>query len=261
MAKIYAVANRKGGCSKTTTCGALASGLSRRGFKVLLVDIDPQGDSTNWCGFDASDRYTTYEVLMRKCSAKDAIITARHYDLMPADITLATIETELAMEQGREYRLKEALTEVENDYDFIIIDTPPQLGLLTIIAFATLNGGVIVPTDSSQFATKGMSELVDTLSNTRKYHNPDAKVVGVLITRFNPRYNAMKVMKKVTKDFAKYLDAPLYSHFIRQSVAVMESQMENVDIFDVKKQNAATADYEKFVEEFIEREGFEAPHE
>ena len=255
VGKIYAVANRKGGCSKTTTCGALASGIARLGCKVLLVDMDPQGDSTDWTGFDPSDANTTYEVLMGRCTPEEAIVERKYYDLMPADNSLASIEAELATTQGRELRLREALSDVIDKYDFIVIDTPPQLGLLTIIAFAAVTGGVIVPTDSGKFATKGMRELVETLDNTRKYHNPDARVVGILITRFNPRYNAMKVMKKVTAEFAKYLDAPLYETFIRQSVVIMESQMENVDIFDVKRSNAAVEDYRNFVNEFVDKEG------
>lgn len=254
MGKVYAVANRKGGCSKTTTCGALASGLSRLGSKVLVVDMDPQGNITDWAGFDASDADTSYEVIMRRTNIKDAIVHAKHYDLLPADKALSNAEAELSTAQGREYRLREALKEVVDDYDFILIDTPPQLGLLTIISFSAVTGGVIVTTDNGAFATKGMRDLADVLESTREYFNEDARVIGILMTRFNARLNAMKVMKEVTQRFGEFFDAPVYNTFIRQSVGVMEAQMDSVDIFDVQRINAAMTDYEKFVKEFLEKE-------
>lgn len=254
MGKIYAIANRKGGCSKTTTCGALASGISRLGSRVLVVDMDPQGNITDWASFDASEADTSYEVIMRRCKAKKAIIKAKHYDLLPADKALANVEAELSATQGREYRLKEALAGVVDDYDYIFIDTPPQLGLLTIISFSAVTGGVIVTTDNGAFATKGMRDLAEVLENTREYFNKDAKVIGILMTRFNARLNAMKVMKDVTKRFGEFFDAPVYNTFIRQSVGVMEAQMESVDIFDTPRINAAMKDYEAFVKEFVLKE-------
>lgn len=254
MGKIYAVANRKGGCSKTTTCGALASACKRFGYKVLVVDVDPQGNITQWCGFDASDSNTTYEVVMQRCSAKEAIVDVGRYDLLPADSTLSRAESELMNTQGREFRLKEALDEIKDEYDIIIIDTPPNLGFLTIASFVAADGGVIVTSDTSLFATYGMGELSKTLSDTAKYGNPNARVIGILLTRFNPRLNAMKTMRDVTGRFSDFFDAPVYETFIRQSVGVMEAQMESKDLFDLPKLNVAINDYVDFAREFLIKE-------
>lgn len=261
MGRIYAIANRKGGCSKTTTCGALASACNRFGFKVLVVDIDPQGNITQWAGFDASDSNTSYEVVMNKCKISDAIVETKNYDLLPADSTLSRAESELMNTQGREFRLKEALDEVKDTYDLIIIDTPPNLGFLTIAAFVAADSGVIVTSDTSLFATKGMQDLADTLEDTAKYGNPNAKVIGILLTRFNPRLKAMKTMREVTDRFGEYFDAPVYETFIRQSVGVMEAQMESRDIFDMPKLNPATIDYVNFAKEFLQKEGLAEPTE
>jgi chromosome partitioning protein len=257
MAKIYAIANRKGGCSKTTTCGALASASQRMGLRTLVVDADPQGNITQWSGFDASDTYTTYEVMSLKCKTKDAIVKRPHYDLLPADKQLNNIEADLQNTQGREYRLKEALEEVADDYDVVYIDTPPNLGFLTINSFVAANSGVIVTSDTSVFATKGMADLAEILKGTEKYSNPDAKVIGILLTKFNPRLNAMKTMREVTNKFGEYFDAPIYSTFIRQSVGVMEAQMESTDLFDLPQKNVAASDYAAFAKEFLESQGFE----
>lgn len=255
MGKIYAIANRKGGCSKTTTCGALASACSRYGFKVLVVDVDPQGNITQWNGFDASESNTTYEVVMEKCSIKEAIVKCEHYDLLPADSTLSRAESELMNTQGREFRLKEALSEVRDSYDIIVIDTPPNLGFLTIASFIAADSGVLVTSDTSVFATKGMQELADTLKATAKYGNPNARVIGILLTRFSPRMKAMRTMYEVTQRFAEYFDAPIYETRIRQSVGVMEAQMMSTDIFDMPRLNPAAQDYANFAKEFLKREG------
>lgn len=255
MGKIYAIANRKGGCSKTTTCGALASACSRFGFKVLVVDVDPQGNITQWAGFDASESNTTYEVVMKRCDITEAIVERKYYDLLPADSTLSRAESELMNTQGREFRLKEALDKVKDDYDLVIIDTPPNLGFLTIASFVAADSGVIVTTDTSVFATKGMQELADTLEDTARYGNPNARVIGILLTRFNPRLKAMKTMREVTERFGEYFDAPVYDTFIRQSVGVMEAQMESLDIFDLPRLNAAATDYAAFAKEFLKKEG------
>lgn len=263
MGKIYAIANRKGGVGKTVTSCAISSGIPRLvpEYKTLLVDFDAQGNATQWCGFDASDSNTAYEVIMQKCSARDAIVNAGRYDLLPADSTLVRAESELVNIQGREFRLKEALEEVKDDYDFIFIDTPPNLGFLTIAAFVAADGGVIVPSDTSMFATKGMGDLANTLKDTARYGNPNAKVIGILLTRFNPRLKAMKTMREVTERFSEYFDAPIYDTFIRQSVGVMEAQMESKDLFDLPKLNVAMSDYAEFAREFLVREGMAEPIE
>lgn len=249
--RTVAVANRKGGCCKTTTVGALASGLTQQGYKVLAVDMDPQGNLTDWAGFDTEDKDTVYEVVMQRSPVNETIVHLDRYDLLPADAALANVEAELANVQGREYRLREALEPIASEYDFIVIDTPPNLGLLTIQSFAAAADGVVVTTDAGSFATKGMRDLAESLSMTRKYINPNARVIGILLTKFNPRWNTMKTMKEVTEKFSEYFDAPLYQTFIRQSVGVMTAQLESIDIYDMDKNIGAVSDYQSFVKEFI----------
>ena len=229
MGKTYSVANRKGGCSKTTTVGALASGLNELGCKVLVIDMDPQGNISDWAGFNTDGQNTTYEVITNRCEASEAIYETKHYDLMPADNDLFASETELA----------NAIDRYEH---------------MSINAFVASDGGIIVTTDTGAFSTKGMNDLAETLAMVSKKLNPQAKVIGILLTRFNPRFNAMKVMREVTEKFSAYFEAPVYDTFIRQSVAVMECQMESVDLFDAPKQSAAIADYRAFVAEFLHNE-------
>lgn len=254
MGKTYSVANRKGGCSKTTTVGALASGLNELGCKVLVVDMDPQGNISDWAGFNTDGQNTTYEVITNRCEASEAIYETKHYDLMPADNDLFASETELANAIDRYEHMRDALKSVKDDYNFILIDTPPNLSTLSINAFVASDGGIIVTTDTGAFSTKGMNDLAETLAMVSKKLNPQAKVIGILLTRFNPRFNAMKVMREVTEKFSAYFEAPVYDTFIRQSVAVMECQMESVDLFDAPKQSAAIADYRAFVAEFLHNE-------
>jgi chromosome partitioning protein len=192
---------------------------------------------------------------MQKCDIRDAIIQTDRYDLLPSDATLSRAESELMNNQGREFRLKEALDTVKDDYDLIFIDTPPNLGYLTISTFVAADGGVIITSDTSVFATKGMGELARTLNDTAKYGNPNAKVIGILLTRFNPRLKAMKTMREVTAKFSEYFDAPVYDTFIRQSVGIMEAQMESKDLFNLPRLNVAVEDYKEFAKEFLIKEG------
>ena len=254
MAKIFAIANRKGGVAKTTTTGALSSGLSRMGYKVLAVDTDPQGNLTKWNGISTEDDNATtiYEVLKGKEPLRNAVVHGKNYDVIPADIYLSNAESELLTITGNELILKKALSSVADEYDFIIIDTPPHLGALTKNAFAAANAGVLVTTDNSRFALEGIGELARTIEAIREFFNPDASVVGILLCKFNIRSNYMRASEEASAAFADYFDAHLFDAHIRQSVAIMECQNECVDLFDITRKNAAIDDYREFVHEFHE---------
>lgn len=259
MGKIYVIANRKGGCAKTTTTGAMASGLTRAGYKVLVIDMDPQGNISDWANVDTEGKYTIYEVLKQEATAEEAIVHAKWYDIIPADDLLTSIESEIAGVPGKEARLKEMLEPVKDNYDFIIIDTPPALGYLTIASFTATDGGVIITSDTSSFATKGMSKLVETLNSVKKYFNPEAKVIGILMTRVNPQTRAFKTMAEITAEFGKLFDAQGYDTFIRQTVLVMQSQMAAMDLFENIRACPAKEDYANFLCEFLEKEGYPKP--
>ena len=258
MGKIYVVANRKGGCSKTTTVGALASALHKGGYRVLVVDMDPQGNISDWAKVNTDDRNTLYEVLSRKATMAEAIVETPYYDIAPADSALTLIETDLITTAGKELRLREALKTVKENYDFIIVDTPPNLGFLTTCAFVAADGGIIVTSDASSFASKGMGDLVRQLNEVKEYFNPNARITGILLTRVNPQTNVFQTIKELTRQFGEYIDAPIYSTYIRQTTVVMNAQMTATDLYEMPKVNAAANDYKKFTNEFLEREGYDA---
>jgi len=256
-AKVYAVANRKGGVGKTTTVGALASGLGRRGQKVLVVDCDPQGDSTDWAGIEVTpDMLTLGDVLKNDIMfndnvIKESIIESTYFDIIPSGPNMFSIEKEIDHEEDRTIRLKERMYDILEDYDVIVMDTPPALSIMTLNAFIAANSGIILVTDAGSFATKGMSELADEIHRLhRRYAN--VKVIGILVTQFMKRSNFMKRMHDVTEEFAGYFeDAVLYETTIRQSVGVMECQGESVDLFDAQKEFSAKIDYDLWVDEFF----------
>lgn len=259
MAKVYTIANKKGGCAKTTTAGALSSGLARYGYKVLAIDCDPQGNLTNWNRVYNTDGIaTTYDVIISKCDAEDAIIEGEYYDLIPSDEMLANAESALTNKPGAISTLGKRIESVKDDYDFIILDTPPNPGFLTLNAYCA-SDGVIVTSDASAFATQGMGSMVDTLNEVKEFFNPDVRFVGVLLCRVNMRTLVYKTMNKLTDDFAKIVGASIYDTKIRQSVVIMDCQMRGVDIFDERRRNPVAEDYQGFAAEFLEKEGYPKP--
>ena len=249
MAKIIAISNQKGGVAKTTTSTCLATGLKQRGYKVLAVDMDPQGNLSDSIGANNRDKDTVYELLNGSAKASDAIQSYDVFDIIPANIMLAGSEQELS-QIGKEQRLKERLEEVEHKYDYIIIDTPPTLGILTINAF-TAADEVIIPTTAGIFAATGIFQLFDTINNVKKYCNSKVKVSGILFTKFNDRSNNNKDMKDLTEQIASHMDAKIFKTFIRTSVAIEESQARKVDIFTYKKNSTVAIDYNNFIDEYL----------
>lgn len=249
MAKVIAIANQKGGVAKTTTSAAMAAGLKNRGYRVLAVDADPQGNLSDSCGADNEQKETIYELLKGETSADKAIQQLDVFDIIPANIMLAGAEQELS-QIGKEQRLKERLNPIMDKYDYIIIDTPPALGILTINAF-TVADEVIIPTTAGIFAATGITQLYDTIQNVRKYCNEKVKIAGILLTKFNPRSNNNKDMKDLTEQLADYMEAPMYKTFIRISVVVEEAQARKVDLFTYKNNSTVGEDYNAFIDEFL----------
>lgn len=248
--KIIAIANQKGGVAKTTTAAAFASGLKLRGYSVLAIDLDPQGNLSDSSTADNNSKPTIYDVLKGDKSASEAIQHLDIYDIIPANILLSGAEQEIS-QIGKEQRLKEALETVKGNYDFIIVDTPPALGLLTINAF-TAAQEVLIPTTAGIFAASGITQLYDTIRNVKKYCNPNVEIIGVLLTKYNPRTNNSKDMKNLTEKLAEYINAPLYQTYIRQSVIVEEAQTRKVDLFSYRKDSTVVQDYDSFINEYLE---------
>ena len=246
---IIAVSNQKGGVGKTTTAQALTAGLAEKGFKVLGIDLDPQGNFSTACGAENYNVQTVYEV-MKGHNIREAIQNMKGgYDVVPANIMLAGAEQELS-QTGKEHRLKEAVVPVTGDYDFIVIDTPPSLGVLTVNAF-TCASDILIPTTAGIFATAGISQLNETVTSVQKYCNPGIKIRGILFTRFNPRANISRQIKELAEQLSEYISAPIYNTYIRSAVAVEEAQANQTDIFDYAGKSTVADDYRTFIEEFL----------
>ena len=171
------------------------------------------------------------------------------YDVVPANIMLAGAEQELS-QTGKEHRLKEAVAPIAGNYDFIVIDTPPSLGVLTVNAF-TCATDILIPTTAGIFATAGISQLNETVASVQRYCNPGVKIRGILFTRFNPRANISRQMKELAEQLGEYISAPIYKTYIRSAVVVEEAQANRQDIFDYADKSTVSEDYRAFIEEFL----------
>lgn len=244
-----AIANQKGGVAKTTTTHALAAGLAEKGFKVLAVDLDPQGNLSSACGAECFNVLTVYELLKDGVSPEESIQHIGGYDIISSNIMLAGAEQELT-QTGKEHRLKESLASIVGMYDYILVDTPPSLGILTVNAF-TFASDILIPTTAGIFATAGIKQLSDTVKNVQKYCNPEVQIMGILFTRYNPRANISREIRELTEQIGKYISAPIYKTYIRSAVAVEEAQAQKEDIFSYADKSTVAEDYRAFIEEML----------
>ena len=248
--KTVSVINQKGGVGKSTTAEMLISGLSLKGFKVLAIDLDAQGNLSYSLASD-SNSPTILEVLTEEISAKDAIKHARA-DIISSNKALAGADAFIA-DTGKEYRLKEALEKIEKEYDFCIIDTPPALGILTINAL-TASGSVIIPAQADIYSLQGIENLEETIKAVKKYCNPNLKIEGILLTRYNPRTILSREVSEMAEKLAEKLEAKLFKAKIRDAVAVKEAQISQESLFKYAPKSNVTQDYESFINEFLGKE-------
>lgn len=250
MKNAIAISNQKGGVGKTTTAAALADGLRARGFSVLCVDMDPQGDLSFSMGAEVQDgEPSIYEALLGKAKAADLIRQTAQGDVIPSGISLAGAEVELSM-TGREYKLKKALEPIAGAYDWIVIDTPPSLGILTTNAY-TAAGRLIIPMQSDIFSINGMLQLYGVVKTVREYCNPELEISGLLLTRHNDRANVRKGLRESIAETAEQMGTRLFEAAIRDNVAVVESQAAQQPLKGYAPKAKATVDYESFVDEFL----------
>lgn len=248
--KTVSVINQKGGVGKSTTAEMLVSDLSLKGFKVLAVDLDAQGNLSYSLASD-SNSPTILEVLTEEITAKEAIKHARE-DIISSNKALAGADAFIA-DTGKEYRLKEALEKIEKDYDFCIIDTPPALGILTINAL-TASDSVIIPAQADIYSLQGIENLEETIKAVKKYCNPNLEIEGILLTRYNPRTILSREVSEMAEKLAKKLETKLFKAKIRDAVAVKEAQISQESLFKYAPKSNVTQDYESFINEFLGKE-------
>ena len=253
MGKIIAVTNQKGGVGKTTSCVNLAAYVANAGNKVLLIDVDPQGNGCSSVGVEVEkDKNTVYEVLLGECSAKDAIYPSvmKGLDVMPSNGDLSGAEVDLVYMDNREKLLKDALNQVKDAYDYIFIDCPPSLGLLTVNALTTTDT-IIIPIQCEYFALVGLSQLMNTVRLIKKHLNPEIEIEGILLTMKDNRSN---LVAQVSEEIKKYFETKVYETYIPRNIRLAEapSHGKPIVLYDNKSKGALA--YKALCEEFLARQ-------
>ena len=251
MKEIITVINQKGGVGKSTTAAALGAGLTLKGYRVLHIDLDAQGNLTFCMGAGAA-ALSSLEVLTGTATAQDAIKITAQGDIIPASPALAGADA-LITTTGKEYRLKEALEPLHDLYDYIVIDTPPALGILTVNALTACTGAII-PSQADVFSLQGIAMLGQTIITVRKYCNRGLKVKGIVLTRYNSRAVLSRDMADLIDQTAQQLQTKLYRTKIRECTALKEAQAVQENIFSYAPKSNAAADYRDLVAEIIEEE-------
>lgn len=251
MGKIVCFSNQKGGVAKTTTTCATAYQLKKLGYKVLVVDMDPQGNLSFSVGANTEMSATIYDVLKGEIKTTFAIQHTSLVDVIPSNILLSGIELEFTG-QGREFLLKNAFEPIKNYYDFILIDTPPALSILTVNAF-TASDYIIIPMLSDIFSLQGITQLYDTIERVKSYCNPNLEISGILLTKFNARTRLANEVRGTAQMISEKFGIYLYKTYIRNSIVISESQITQRDMIECYRKNKAVHDYIAFVDEFLSR--------
>jgi chromosome partitioning protein len=253
MARIISVANQKGGVGKTTTTVNLGACLAQDGKKVLLIDSDAQGNATSGLGVRKPDvKQDIYDVLVNEVSIKETIIkTSReNLSIVPATLQLAGAEIELTSMMARESRLKSALAEVSDEYDFILVDCPPSLGHLTINAF-TASDAILIPVQCEYYALEGLSQLLNTVRLVQKHFNPGLEIEGVLLTIYDARTN---LGAEVVEEVRRYFQEKVYDTIIPRNVRLSEAPSHGKPIIDYDPRSKGAEVYQALAKEVLVRE-------
>lgn len=249
MGKIISIANQKGGVGKTTTAINLSTVLAKKGKKVLMIDADPQGNGTSGVGVDKDQQFSVYDVLIEDIEIENTLqkTQVRNLDLCPSNINLAGAEVQLVSMENREYKLKEKVDKIKDKYDFIIIDCPPSLGLITLNAF-TASDSVLIPVQCEYYALEGLGQLLNTIELVKKIMNKSLHIEGALLTMYDARTN---LSNQVVKEVKNYFGDRVYKNVIPRNVKLSEAPSYGLPItlYDARSKGAKS--YDKFVKEFL----------
>ena len=250
MGKVVSIANQKGGVGKTTTSINLSTILAKKGKKVLMIDADPQGNASSGVGIERENiELSVYDILINDVTMNEVVkkTNVKNLNICPSNINLAGAEVELVSMMSREHRLKEKIDLVKDDYDFIIIDCPPSLGLITLNAF-TASDSVLIPVQCEYYALEGLGQLLNTISLVKKHLNKDIEIEGALLTMYDIRTN---LSNQVVKEVKKYFNEKVYKNVIPRNVKLSEAPSYGMPISMYDPRSKGAKSYEKFVKEFL----------
>ena len=258
MGKIIAVANQKGGVGKTTTSVNLSSILAKKGRKVLLIDTDPQGNATSGLGIEKNLSYSVYDVIVNEVDMDKTIqkTNVKNLSICPSNINLAGAEVELVSMISREQRLKEKLDLIKDQYDYIFIDCPPSLGLITLNTF-TAADSVLIPIQCEFYALEGLGQLMNTINLVKKRLNKNLEIEGALLTMYDMRTN---LSNQVVKEVSKYFGDNVYKTVIPRNVKLSEAPSYGMSIIEYDARSKGAKSYDKLAKEFLKKkEEYEKP--
>lgn len=249
MGKIISVANQKGGVGKTTTTVNLGTILAKKSKKVLLIDADPQGNATSGLGVEKEVENTTYDILVNDTTMEETIqdSSIKNLKVCPANMNLAGAEVELVSMMSREQRLKSKLDEIKDKFDYILIDCPPSLGLITLNSF-TASDSVLIPVQCEYFALEGLGQLLNTIERVKKYLNKEIQIEGALLTMYDARTN---LSNQVVKEVKKYFNDKVYKTVIPRNVRLSEAPSYGMPITEYDARSKGAKSYVKFAREFL----------
>lgn len=247
--KIIAVINQKGGVGKSTTAEALTAGLLLKGYTCLAIDLDAQGNLSYTAGAKTEGVPTVLEVLTGEATAREAIQHLQGGDVIAANKSLAGADA-FINSTGKEYKLKEALEELQGEYQYIIIDTPPALGILTVNALTACHS-IIIPAQADIYSLQGIEKLAETIKPVKKYCNPSIFIEGILLTRYSPRSVLSREVAEIAGKLADKLGTKVFKTTIREAIAVKEAQISQQSLFEYAPKAKVAEDYRAFIEELL----------
>ena len=246
LIQIITVTNQKGGVGKTTTASALVCGLKQRGARVLGIDLDPQGNLGFTLGLEPDQQRTVYDVLKGTCSIEQAIAPTEYGDILPSDIMLSAAEVDFTSNQ-REFMLDRQLALIKDKYDFVIIDTPPALNILTVNAYVA-STGLIIPMEAEVLSLVGITQLQETIETVRATYNPHLKVLGILINKFNGRLTLSKDILELAQEVASQLGSKVFQAKIHRGVGVAMAPAHGQSVLTYQPDSRPAQDFQEIVD-------------